>query len=327
MKEPMAPQIEMHTRPELAIENAHSTIDSFVSSPQLHALAEAFGFGTGNQGSDVDLSQLKAFSNQNWDFRKGAERHNADMSAFEDGQEEYVLRAAEALGMMGDTVPVNSEYDFINVLGGANQSPLLRTRYAKKVMEAGRIKPPYMVLLGSSRRLSGAEKDNTANYAPGAVDEFDLMNAAVEQEFGVSVKDETTLDMKDPRFPVGSTNQDAWRVRYYQTDDGMNILSLSAPQVEGSSRVNTADTYRFMREVVGDEMLDGAKLLNVTTDLFREFQHPDAIRLLGLDTNATIETIGYGGVDRPAKAYLQEINSALNQMKMLADELDKRTTA
>jgi len=309
------------SNPEAAEHVARETIERFISNPELLELASAFGFEP--QEGDL-LPQLKEFSNQHWDFRKGKERHDTDFDVLDDDKKAKAMEAAASLGMVGFTEPKKDDYNFVNVPGGAKQSPILRVSYAKNQMEAHGIQPKAMFLLGSSRQLGEAERADVQNYAPGAKDEFDLMNAAAEQVFGVQLQSEDTIQLDNTKNGRQASEPDAWRVRYYQAPSGLHIISVSAPQIEGERRVNTADTFHFVREVVGAEELNGANILNVTTDLYVPFQDADAKRLLGLTSNAKIETIGYGGIDRPPESYLQEINSAFNQMILLQDALTRQ---
>lgn len=308
-------------------EHAQSSAESFIAalteSPKVIELAKVYGYVEVETTSAEKLRALKSISNAKWDFRSGKERQDVGQISFTDEQSADIFGAAEQLGMVESTKPKKDRYDFVTVLGGANMAPLLRVQYAKEQLDENGVKVPYMILLGSSRKLAEAEKAKSSEYAPGAQDEFDLMNGAVEAVFGVSASDEDTINLANNS--VNATEKDEWRVRYYEADNGMKILSISAPQVEGERRVNTADTYRFMHEVVGSDMLEGSSILNVTTAHFVPFQHADALRLLGLPAKAEIETIGYSasyaGIKRQPHELLQEMNSAYNQANLLANDL------
>ena len=301
-------------------------IDDLVSNPELLRLAELYGLEGVGTDKYESLDQLKKISNDNWDFRKGKERQEAVETSFNEEETKSIIDAANALGMIDSSSPQRESYDFCTVLGGANRSPLLRVQYAKEQIDNSGVSVPYIILLGSSRPLDDDEKAKTEDYAPGAQDEFDLMNGAVETVFGVKSDNEETISLQNTS--PKTADSDRWRVRYYKASDGTSILSLSAPQIEGEKRVNTADTYIFMRAVVESEMLQGSSILVVTSAIFVPFQYADALRLLGVPEKAEVETIGYdasyGGLpERETQALLQEINSTLNQTKLLADELKK----
>ena len=311
--------------------DAEAFVEHIAMNPQVLGLAESFGYEIPRGGSITDrLERLKEFSNATWDSRNGGERWDAVSKELTSHQSDEVFAAAESWNMVRSTEPTKDHYDFVTILGGANMTPLLRVQYAKERLGAKDIQVPYMVLLGSSRQLNDAEKTKTAEYAPGAKDEYDLMNAAVEKVYGVKSEDEQTIDLRNFGASIsGPADKNMWRVRYYQTPDGMHIMSVSAPQIEGDKRVNTADTYHFIRDVVGKEMLEGANVLNVTNAHFVPFQHADATRLLGLETGAHVETIGfsadYANIVRKPQDLLQEMNSAINQADLLQKALKQRS--
>lgn len=306
---------------ETVVAQVEQFLFTIANTPEVGELVRAQG-ATESQ-LNGSLEGLKSFSNANWDFRNGKERQDATGQDFDELTAKAIFGAANLWGMVDSTEPQKTRYDFGTVLGGANMTPLLRVRYMREQIEKYGLQIPTIVLLGSSRKLSDAEKAKTTVYAPGAQDEFDLMNAAVEQEYGINPTDEKIIDLHN--FSPRATEEDMWRVRYYETPEGVRILSVSAPQIEGERRVNTADTYRFMREVIGVEDLEGKDVLNVTNAHFVPFQHADALRLLGLQADARVETIGfsadYAGIVRKPHELLQEMNSAINQASLLEQEL------
>ena len=306
---------------ESVVAEVQEFLNMIANTQEVTDLARSFGADEGQL--DGRLTSLKAFSMNHWDFRNGRERQQMVGEDFEKPVADAIFAAAEKWKMVGSSEPMNDRYDFATVLGGANMSPLLRVRYLKEMIGLHNLNVPTIVLLGSSRQLSDSEKTKTSGYAPGAQDEFDLMNGAVEQEFGISHTDEKIIDLHN--FSPKATEEDMWRVRYYETADGVRILSVSAPQIEGERRVNTADTYRFMREVIGVEELQGKSILNVTNAHFVPFQHADALRLLGLQADAHVETVGfsadYAGINRKPFELLQEINSAIRQSVLLEEAL------
>lgn len=82
--------------------------------------------------------------------------------------------------------PLEGDFDIVGVLGAARQAPKDRALYAARAIHEGRATAQKVVIVGSARKLGEAEQENTANYAPGAVTEFDLCVGAAEavkQEF------------------------------------------------------------------------------------------------------------------------------------------------
>jgi hypothetical protein len=64
------------------------------------------------------------------------------------------------------------------ILAGARQSNLERSRYGAEAILSGDAVVGELVGAGIPRQLPEAERENAANYAPGAEDEFDLIAGA-----------------------------------------------------------------------------------------------------------------------------------------------------
>jgi len=315
----------LQTSHESVINEATAFVDKIAYGPAVQDLAKSFGYMRPESDNPTDeLEALKTFTNKYWNFRNGGERWNAVAPDFKE-ESDAIFAAADEWNMVKSTEPTKDHYDFVTVPGGGKVSPFYRVKYAKEQMEKHGLEIPYMILLGSARPLDkkNGEPEAAAFYAPNAKDEFDLMNASVETHYDIKHDDERIINLYNTN--PNAADRDMWRVRLYETDDGMKIFSVSAPQIEGTSRVNTGDTYLFMEEVVGKEMLSGKDVLNVTGAQFTAFQHADALRLLGLKADAHIETIGYeaayAGTERMPHELLQEMNSAINQAYMLDEAL------
>ena len=163
---------------ESAEQAAHDFVEKLTHAESLRYLTEAF-----NEPNYRDVRGFKEFSNKHLDFRSGKERQQVGTVELTVEQEAAIMATATEFGMQGETNARDNNYDVVTVLGGANQSNLLRVRHAKKQMDrlAEQGNPvPYMILLGSARKISEKERENTANYAPGAETEFDLLNGALE---------------------------------------------------------------------------------------------------------------------------------------------------
>lgn len=343
------------------VHEAIQGIEAFVSNEEVLKLAESFGFEVSDDFHTKPLRDrlmaLKELSNAFWDYRKGGERWEAqDVNL--DAIAPQILRASASLDMVGSTQPKGQEYDVATVLGGAGITPIARIEYAKEMMDAHGTKPRVLVLLGSQRALDPKinEENKVAFYAPGAKTEFDLMCAGAEKVFGVSSTGEETMSFASSSMvpedgePIARAFGKDWKVRYYETEDGMPILAISAPVIEGNGRANTADTYRFAANILGDVISDpatggSAKVLNITNSRFIPFQNFDAERLIGIPNGATVETIGFDGrhyeghyppiqgdasgkkqgdfMQKP-QDLVQEINSAVNQAALLLNYLETK---
>jgi len=310
-----------------AVEVSTAYINEIAETDALVQLVGSFGVSTHildtTHGASARqrLLWLKAFSNEYLDSRQGKERDQVEMVPFRPAEETAIEACVEAFHMRGETDASRQQYGFISVLGGRNQRSLHRVRHAKRQFENG-VTAPYLLLLGSNRSVDETERVNTANYAGNPETEYDLMNAAFEQEFGVSEYDEVAFDSQG--LPVDANTPDSGRVRYYELSNGTKVLSVSAPRIEGTQRTNTADTYLFIDMILGKALQNGGSLLAITSDIFVPFQHADALRIHTLLGNMQVETIGCneGEYLSPA-AYANEINALINQTYLLNEELLK----
>lgn len=98
----------------------------------------------------------------------------ADQTEWDDTTKDVIMRSAEGMRMLEAETPLLGNFDAVIVLGGARQSNLDRTRYAVDAIKDGNANAKQLIVAGSSRELSEAEQEDTANYAPGAKTEFDL---------------------------------------------------------------------------------------------------------------------------------------------------------
>lgn len=324
-----------------AIAEAQSHIERIVDAESVVALTEAFGRELPPYYNELHTTRklmwLKGFANADLDIRKKSAQLQGESKIersavkiedfpFTPAQEQAVMAFTQEFAMEGESNATGDHYGMVSVLGGANQSNLLRVRHAKRQFERG-VTSPYLLLLGSGRQLKDAEKQSTANYASGAETEFDLLCGALETEFEVKDYDEKIFDTDgrviDPQSGEASS-PDVGKARYYKLPNGTTALAVSAPKVEGDMRANTPDTYHFVSAIMGkDRFREMESMLVVSTDLYVPFQHADAMRLLAIPEGLKVETIGYGGVNRPPQAYASEINAAINKAHQLDETLWK----
>lgn len=99
--------------------------------------------------------------------------------------QEKIHTAAEDMGLLHEQTPLIGKFDAVVVLGGARQSNLDRTRYAADAITAKQARVGHVIVAGTMRPLNDLEKENVANYAPGAETEFGLCVGA-----GLTVADE-----------------------------------------------------------------------------------------------------------------------------------------
>lgn len=113
----------------------------------------------------------------------------ADQTEWPDETKGVIMRAAEGFRMLAPQTPFEGGFNTIIVLAGARQSNLDRMRYAARCLytraSLTRETPQGMtvgtlVVAGSRRPLNDTEKENVANYAPGAETEADLVHSTVK---------------------------------------------------------------------------------------------------------------------------------------------------
>lgn len=310
------------------LENKESLLSKcyeWINTPELEILVEQFGRkipqGLGNEEK---LHWLVEFS-KNWDFRgvqkavydlKTGEKARwlVDNSALSEQQVSATMNAAETLGMVDCTLPIQTSYDYILVLGGARMSCLFRMKYAKELCDSHGITVKEIVGLTGMRPILESERSATDTYAIGAGTEFDLMCAAAQ----------TVLETTQAETLKQTTNENrnsSWAIAQYT--GRVPIAVLAAPSSEPDKRrANTADTFTFWEKQ--RDIQRGKQILLVTSQIYVPYQQLEAARILGLMYENSVETVGFPrewsanmqGLQTAAN-YLQEIRSTLLSMNKL----------
>jgi ribonuclease BN (tRNA processing enzyme) len=313
------------------IQNLKNQISEWLYSEQLEKIVASFGTAI-PASKDIKkwLAWLVDFSSY-WDYRKiqsstknndSGENarwliHNHEITS---EQEEAVNNTKKFLGLVGIQEPSQHEYDYILILGGARLSCLLRPKYAAEIVQKHGIKAKAIVGLSGLREINDTEKSATITYSADAKTEYDLMNAGIEQSFGTSQYDE------EKNVDLLNTNT-AWAIRKYTAP--IPIYSLAAPSFEpGTRRANTADTYQFFIERL--RIKKHADILIITSQIYVPYQQLEAIRIMGIPYEVSVETIGFPnewnagmqGLQTSAN-YLQELRSALLSMDKLMNFLEE----
>lgn len=269
------------------------------------------------------------------------ERWQGSKLAIPDEEARGVYELARSLDLIDESRPSAQTYDHLVVLGGGGMSPLLRARYAKELIEDG-TGVGDVWLLGSPRRIQDDERHLSDLYAPGALDEFDVMSAAAHHAFSleteemrflcgcsdVDVSCPTWRRRLEPRVPATVLDATpAWlqheRIRTLTFADGRVVRVLSASTSNPPDRPNTADTYRLLSDVAS--LAPAQRALIVTTQVFVPFQTFDAIRMLLLPTGVGIDVVGFdasrGDRSDAPEFLLQEVLSAIRSARRLAVDL------
>jgi hypothetical protein len=250
------------------------------------------------------IDYLQKLAAENWDFRKGRERFEveANQPMDEPGSElgKRIFAAAKEADMASTSPATLKHYNLVVILGGANNSPYNRLRYAL----TQNITYDLLAYLGSERELLPPEREITKHYAPAAKNELDLGKGAIL----TLMNDQLATD------GVYEVYTSEWQIIRMQQKDGVPIMLLSSPPYLGGKRANTADTYDFLRRLEQEGFTPEKNILFVTGALYRYAQYFDAVREITLRTGLDVETIGFeqafAGLDFKPSQFLQELKAA-----------------
>lgn len=300
---------------------ARRQLERFTYNEGLGELAELFGTETLPESQGERLAALQGIAASHWDFRKGAERQTTDWNdelLDQEGSDQWntIFAAADKLGLVKSSEPLNKTPDYLVILGGANKAPLDRLRYGlENVDNFG-----HVAYLGSSRPVSDAEREKAKDYAPDAQTEFDLGCGAFETLLGARQVDEISIER----------DGDTWGMRLYEFEhDGETKQGfvLSTPMTIGERRATTYDNYKFFADRAELTNNPDTSVVSVTTGFYTAGQHLPGVQELTLPYGAHVETIGhdatYSGVVRKPAQLLQEIKAAIDAAVRLQGEISE----
>ena len=302
--------------------NAAAELDSFAYNPGLEKMTELFSNGALPLPMEERLSVAKEIADQNWDFRKGSERQATDWSNDlldqpNSHQWNTIFEAADELGLVKNTQPINKSPDMFAVLGGANHAPYDRLKYGLETLDDF----GALAYLGAQREVNESERTKAADYAPGAKTEFDLGCAAFEKLLpNINRIDDIPLE--------SVVDEDVWRMRVYEFQwKGKNkyAYALSSPKQIGERRATTYDNYDHLADLMQLQKDPNKSIVAVTTGFYTQGQHLPAVQQLTLKYGTSVETIGhsaeYAGVARKPSQLLQETKAAIDAAVKLQDAI------
>jgi len=285
---------------------------------------------------DADLEQLEQFSDR-WDFRRiarergaatddnlslgsGAARWLSAGTGFSPEVEARIIADAEDLGLVHDAEPSKRQYDYFLVLGGARLSCQLRPLRAAELIRCG-VEVRNIALLGAARPVAQSERDATDTYAPGAVDEFDLIVAGSKEAFGFD-----TEGFVEDRYDDPHNKNLSWVIRTLDFDFNqrpLRLFAISAPSSDPvHRRANSADTWSFLLDRM--KPVPGSNLLLITSQIYVPYVQLEALRTIALPHGLFVETVGFPGDRMPqlqgltnANNYLQEVRSTIQAARRL----------
>lgn len=129
---------------------------------------------------------------------------NKDSRIWPADTKSLITEVAQRMRMTAGETPLIGHYDAVIALGGANQAVLDRARYAVQARNSRTATFKYLVMAGSKRPLGEEEQARTANYASGAVTEFDLCVGAaktISQENPGSIASLALVDKEKSNTP------------------------------------------------------------------------------------------------------------------------------
>jgi hypothetical protein len=299
-------------------------IAGWVRSTPLASLVSHFGGALPTDSLAAQLAYLDEFTALAWNFRHRVgegpkERNQVDAEAVSGSDEELVLAAAEALGLVRPRPPIYREYQHVLMLGGLVRANLWRTTYAAHLLNNG-------ITAGDVTAIT-AYRDLAPNVQDPSLDEFNLLKA-----FGLPRRDYEWEVMEDslrrafglPEFAVERKSEQAaegaQRFRVASATAGeRKVRLIVAPALEPGRRANTADGYRYWADQV-QHVKPGERILAVTTCIYVPYQHAVALEHLAIPFGCSVDTVGIdfsaiGDDPNPQRFrgahYLLEIRSAL----------------
>lgn len=291
-------------------------IREWFDRPALRILVERFdGKWPASDNILEVVTELQAFSSI-WDRRSGQNRLDLEQLDADDKRVVGLVQLVEELGLVTPADPEGGIYDWVLILGGLATGCRARIEFfanllAENSVEVGR----GLCLLSSFRELHPDELSAKMEFTEGAQTEADLLQAMADLVLPGSSLWEKEI-RGDPKSSPRTASMRAWR-------GGSTPIRLyaSASSDPENRSANTADTYlQFARDI---ELLPTSRLLLVTTHIYARYQHWDAVRILGIPHQVSVETVGTppaasGSQFSPAW-YLQEVRSAIRSAAALLE--------
>jgi hypothetical protein len=310
----------------LTVARLDPLLQEWAGSAPIRALAEASGWEWPDCGDTGDLLNRLAALCDDWDFRKGVERHLVAPGVAEvNGRvipEELIMAAAEALGLVSATPVPPENLSALVVLSGTVRACVNRTRHAA-ALRGGAVRADSVTVLGGHRQLVGGEPEQAAQLGFGEqFDEADIVLAAARQAFGLG----EPPDSKESGPRRDGWDDELWTAWAQYAWPGIQVLI--APSGDPGRRVNTMDQLRYWASENGIGRHDQVLLL--TTQIYVPYQQFSGLRVLGVERGCGVHCCGVDAANSylPAASfkghnYLQEVRSAL----LAAAELFSATRA
>lgn len=199
---------------------------------------------------------------------------------------------------------------------------MLRPLRAAEVIRSG-VTTDIVGLLGAPRPIPKSERDATDTYAPGAMDEFDLIVAGGQQALGFDAR-----RFDEQRYDSPTNPNLGWVIRRFEaTLDGRSfpVVAVSAPSSDAERRrANSADTLTFFLD--RQHVPQNARILLITSQIYVPYLQLEALRTVAIPRKLIVETIGFPGDRMPElhglsnpNHYLQEIRSTIQAARRFCE--------
>lgn len=302
-------------------EALHAEIAAWVRSEPLQALVWHFGGDVATGDLAEELTYLDYFAGATWDFRHAKkERNQIDADLVTGAEEELVMEAADALGLVRPRPPQYQDYDHVVVLGGlVPTGSIWRTAYAAHLLQHS-VTAKNLTAISAYRELTSSvthpyrdERELLHDLGlPRRTYEWEVMEDGLRQAFNLSAF------VVEQESEPGAEGYSRFRISSVKSNE-RKVFLVAAPGTNPGHRANTADGYRYWVDRIAD-LQPGHRILAVTTCIYVPYQHAVALHHLGIPFACSIDTVGVdprvvGG--KPGRQefrgvhYLQEIRSAL----------------
>ena len=216
-----------------------------------------------------------------------------DSNEWPEESRQIIAQTAESMRMLEPETPLTGHFDAVIALGGARMSNLDRAAYAAEAVKSNEAKIDHLIVAGSARKVGDGERAATDSYAPGAITEFDLCDAAAD---------------------IVRNNYPGLEVRAYPAGDE----KAGTPKVIES-------VLRYLK--AHGQLSEGSRISVVTTQIYQASTSLDAARvgkLFGVETMAAGNPSDPKVVDaRTPATYKSEIIRTL-QAATLAAQAEKQ---
>lgn len=319
---------------------------AWLGSQSMRDLAAASGWDWPDTNSLSELSARLAELSDDWDFRgrhakqsgKGfvtrSEAFNAasgdEVIVGDRGIDPDLVDAAvTVLGLVHSPRDARYAPTHIVVLSGTARANANRCRFTAELLHNDGYRPNSIVALGAHRLLKQAERDSCAAAGlPDADTEWATLRDAMSAAFDLGPPElvfESAADEGDEGTRLGRAAEYRWTTGTPAPTSLFVVPSPAAHDPDPRPANTQAQIQWWSRR--SESMLDDARILFVTTQIYVPYQQFVAIQVLRQTApGCHVRTVG---VTNPSRRFterecLQEVRSALLAARLLTRDLSAR---